>query len=443
MYNRRSSRFSRASAQKPRQHRTVVTPPSPSPDRVIVPPMAQKAEGVVWSKARSPATKTALIGSLILHVLLGFYFTTLMPERQLADAQPIRVEWVPPPPVKLKVRPREIPKQVPNKVVQSKQKSPAALMTKVAKRSSHKVSEVIVKGPEVVRESVEIQRDAPISRILPTVTTASQFEAEADSREAIAPPTATPRMIAAPGAGIVTNRVRAAGDGETQGLSDVDSYGTSLRGATGSGDGLGDGFEDIGTTPPRVIQIDQTADGQANDLFGIGEYVEETRGEDRQEVVYVLDVSSSMTGTKLRLAVQALKDALSMLYQGDSFSIVTFDRDVHIYSESMIPFSRENLNRAHQYLDALRPRSGTNLWGGLERGLALESSTVVLISDGDPSRGVTDRRKIVALTRKLNTSNARIMTISLGAGHSDDGVLLLKQLADEHGGQLLMIELGS
>ena len=85
---------------------------------------------------------------------------------------------------------------------------------------------------------------------------------------------------------------------------------------------MSDGFADVGTTPPKVIEISPTADKQANDLFGIGEYVDETRGADPQEVVYVLDVSSSMTGSNLSLAIKALKDALSMLYADDSFNIL-------------------------------------------------------------------------------------------------------------------------
>ena len=403
-----------------------------------------------WMKPKSKRMKVALVLSLIFHTFIGLYIANLIRQNQRANPfeEIVHVEWVPPPPIKLKMRPREIPKEVP-KVVQTQEKAPSSLTTKLARRSPQQIAEVIVKGPEIVRESVELNRDAPINQILPIVTTAAKFEAKAETRDTIAPPVATFQTIAAPGSGIVTNRVRAAGGGEAQGLSDANSYGTSLRGGSGegglgkggAGGGLGDDFADVGTTPPKTIQIDQAAKEQARDLFGIGEYVEETRGKESQEVVYVLDVSSSMTGSKLHLAVQALKDALNMLYERDSFNIVTFDSDVRVYSRAMLPANRDNLAKAYRFLDGTQIRSGTNLWGGLERALALEASTVVLISDGDPSRGITDPNQILASARARNSSHARIMAIALGHGLSDEGVRLLKRLADEHGGQLLLIDL--
>ncbi|MCZ6676787.1 MAG: VWA domain-containing protein [Candidatus Poribacteria bacterium] len=409
----------------------------------VLPEVTQSLSATRWRKPKSKYAKVALVSSLIFHFLIAIYVVNHIRQHQMesgAFEEVVIVEMVPPPPVKLKVRPREIPKAVPE-VVQTQQKAPSTLTTRLARRAPQQIAEVLVKGPEVVRESVELHRDAPISQILPQVTTAARFEASTETRHTIAPPVMTPTVVAAPGRGIVTNRVRASGGNEGRGLSDVSSYGAGLRGASGFGDGLGDGFDDVGTTPPKIIQIDQTTDKQTNDLFGIGEYVEEGRRENTQEVVYVLDVSSSMTGSKLRLAIQSLKDALGMLYEGDSFNIVTFNKHIRTYAKTLLPVNRDNIHTAHQFLDRLRPHSGTDLWGGLERALELEASTVVLISDGDASRGVTDSHQIATLAAARNTSHARIMTIALGHGHSDDGVRLLKRLADDHDGQLLLIDL--
>ena len=102
--------------------------------------------------------------------------------------------------------------------------------------------------------------------------------------------------------------------------------------------------------------------------------------------------------------------------------------------------NRDNLSKTYQFIDRLRTRSGTNLWGGLERTLELEAFTIALISDGDPSRGITNPHQIIALTEHRNTSHTRIMAMGLGQGHSDNGVRLLKRLIDAHSGQLLLIE---
>ena len=451
MLNHSSSRFRYAFRQKDLSQKSDIAYRGKMPllrepsGQAVLPEVADQASTPVWTKRRSKAAKIAFISSLILHLLISFHLV-----RQIIRARDtakrfeelVAVEFVPPPPVKMNVRKRQIPKAIP-KVVRTRTEAPSTLTTRVTRRAPQQIAEVIVKGPEIVRESVEVHRDAPISQILPELTTAAQFEARTETRDTIATPVATPTAIAAPGTGIVTNRVRATGGGEEQGLSDVDSYGTSRRGGSGFGDSgeLGDGFADVGTTPPKIIQINQAADQHAKDLFGIGEYVTETRGEDSQEIVYLLDVSSSMKGVKLRLAIQALKDALSLLYQGDTFNIVTFDKDVRIYQKQMLPVNRENVSKAYRFLDRLKARAGTNLSAGLERALSLEASTIVVISDGDPSRGITKPNKIRQLVRKRNTSQARIMTIALGHGHSDDGVRLLKDLAAEHDGQLLLIDL--
>ena len=449
MLNHSSSRFRYAfrkkklsqksdSTNQDRKHRL-----RESSAQAVLPEVADQDSTPVWTKRRSQAAKVALICSLILHVLVSFYLVRqILRARDTAKRfeELVAVEFVPPPPVKMTVRKREIPKAIP-KVVENRTEAPTTLTTKVSTRASQQIAEVIVKGPEIVRESVEVHRDAPINRILPEITTAARFEANTETRATIAAPVSTPTAIAAPGDGIVTNRVRSTGGGEEHGLSNVSSYGTSRRGGSGFGNAVGEGFADVGTTPPKIIQIDKAADQQAKDLFGIGEYVTETRGDDSQEIVYLLDISSSMRGVKLRLAIQALKDALSLLYEGDSFNIVTFYKGVSEYQKRMLPVNRENVSNAYRFLDDLAVRSGTNLSAGLEHALSLEASTIVVISDGDPSRGITKPSKIRQLVRRRNKSQARIMTIALGHGHSDDGVRLLKDLADEHDGQLLLIEL--
>jgi hypothetical protein len=64
----------------------------------------------------------------------------------------------------------------------------------------------------------------------------------------------------------------------------------------------------------------------------------------------------------------------------------------------------------------------------------------VVVSDGDPSRGIQDPDQICQVVRRWNISQTRIMTIALGNDHSDDGVGLLQQLASDHNGQMVLID---
>ena len=105
-------------------------------------------------------------------------------------------------------------------------------------------------------------------------------------------PVFTPTVVAS-GTGILSARVRAKGEGNS---------------------GLAGGLADVGTTTPRQLVIDSTGNHSGQDACGIGNYVEKTRDDNPQKVIYLLDVSSSMNKqNKLQLASSALKDAVKML----------------------------------------------------------------------------------------------------------------------------------
>ena len=190
------------------------------------------------------------------------------------------------------------------------------------------------------------------------------------------------------------------------------------------------------------IYPDSTESHNKQYTFGIGDYVEKTRGDRSQGVMFLLDISSSMSRqNKLQLAVSALKDAVNMLKSDDQFNLITFDSDVHPYSKSMLTATPENLSTACQFLDQLQHGSGTNLSAAIENGLKLTPSTLVVVSDGDPSRGIRDPNQVCQMVRRWNTSQTRIMTIALGNDHSDDGVDLLHQLASDHNGKMVLINI--
>ena len=190
------------------------------------------------------------------------------------------------------------------------------------------------------------------------------------------------------------------------------------------------------------IYPDSTESHNKQYTFGIGDYVEKTRGDRSQGVMFLLDISSSMSRqNKLQLAVSALKDAVNMLKSDDQFNLITFDSDVHPYSKSMLTATPENLSTACQFLDQLQHGSGTNLSAAIENGLKLTPSTLVVVSDGDPSRGIRDPNQVCQMVRRWNMSQTRIMTIALGNDHSDDGVDLLHQLASDHNGKMVLINI--
>ena len=178
------------------------------------------------------------------------------------------------------------------------------------------------------------------------------------------------------------------------------------------------------------------------DAFGIGDYVEKNRGNKPEKVVYLLDISSSMNRqNKLQLAVSAIKDAINMLKPDDQFNLITFDSKIDLYSKSTLAATPENISAACKFLDQLQHGSGTNLSTAIENGLKLTPSTLVVVSDGTPSRGIRNPEKIWEMVHRWNISQTRIMTIALGNDHSNNNVKLLQQLASDHNGKMVSINI--
>jgi Ca-activated chloride channel family protein len=160
-------------------------------------------------------------------------------------------------------------------------------------------------------------------------------------------------------------------------------------------------------------------------------------------IVYVLDTSGSMReGDKIGKAREALQKALGELKPRDTFNIVNFDGSVHQFAGSMLSASRENIRNGMAYVDAIELRSGTNVSGALERALAHGKIThLFLLSDGEPSRGITDAGQLRALVRELNRQKAQILTLALGLGEQFPGIPLLKGLAEDNNGKFSYVNL--
>jgi len=386
----------------------------------------------------------SVVAHFILAVIMGFFIkTTYEPPKP-----PIAIEWVKAPPIEIKT-PKQLPLSLPKPAASGGMKSPSQLPVRSARKSVHEIPQVEVEDVEIVRESVEINRDAKISDILPVIATSTQFQTDVETRDTVDLPTSTPMLVEAPGSGQRTGRTRAAGFGDTQGLADVASFGTEHYGVIGEGKGgsgggigdggIGDGFADVGTKAPKITDINSKSSGK--DIFGIGNYVDKTRT-GSQRVVYVLDASTTMNkGRKLDLAIQALRDSLSMLRKGDKFNIITFNREVDIYAKRMLAVTPRNLKRVYAYMDALETHKGTNLSGALEEALSLKTSTIVVISDGRPSRGIKDAEELLEFVQSHNRQRARIMAIALGQQRQFQGTELLQKLVAQNKGEMKLINI--
>jgi Ca-activated chloride channel family protein len=149
-----------------------------------------------------------------------------------------------------------------------------------------------------------------------------------------------------------------------------------------------------------------------------------------RDVVFVLDVSGSMSGRKLEQARAAGRQFLESLSPADRFRLIAFSGDVREYRAGWATATRENLRDAQSFLDGLQASGGTNIQRALETALSTESAgerlpLVLFLTDGAPTVGETRAELLAASAARLR-GERRVFTFGIGA---DVNASLLEQLA--------------
>ncbi|MGD8307533.1 MAG: VIT and VWA domain-containing protein, partial [Ignavibacteria bacterium] len=140
---------------------------------------------------------------------------------------------------------------------------------------------------------------------------------------------------------------------------------------------------------------------------------------DQKNITFVIDVSGSMAGKKLRQAKQALLYCINNLNPGDGFEIIRFSTEAYALFGKTVDANGNNLKRAEKFIESLKPVGGTNIEEALS--IALESGDksnrthmIIFITDGKPTIGETDDDNLLKKIENLNDNKTRIFTFGIG-----------------------------
>ncbi|XP_071961691.1 inter-alpha-trypsin inhibitor heavy chain H3-like isoform X2 [Antedon mediterranea] len=142
----------------------------------------------------------------------------------------------------------------------------------------------------------------------------------------------------------------------------------------------------------------------------------------RKNVVFVIDVSGSMSGRKIQQTKQAMFTILDDLREIDFFNIVKFNSEIIKWQSSLKRASPENIGSGKKFIDLLRAHGATNLHGGLMEGIELLHagsdnsgvSMVVMLTDGLPTSGVTSFGRIQTDVKQAIKGNCSLFNIGFG-----------------------------
>lgn len=155
-----------------------------------------------------------------------------------------------------------------------------------------------------------------------------------------------------------------------------------------------------------------------------------------KDVVFVIDRSGSMRGQKMDQAKEALKFLVERLGAEDRFNIVTYASTVDLYSGALLGPTPDGISGALRMVHAIEASGGTDIQSALS--LALEQlkdskrlSQIVFLTDGLPTVGETNDRKIVEAIRNANKTRTRI--VAFGVGYDVNGAFLDRLAVQNYG----------
>ncbi|TNN65240.1 Inter-alpha-trypsin inhibitor heavy chain H6 [Liparis tanakae] len=170
-----------------------------------------------------------------------------------------------------------------------------------------------------------------------------------------------------------------------------------------------------------------------------------------KDVIFVIDVSGSMIGTKIKQTKQAMGTILGDLREADHFNIITFSDKVHTWKKGRtVRATRQNVQDAKDFVKRIIAEGWTNINAALLSAAQLlnpPSSAsakplssrrvplVIFLTDGEATIGVTAGDTILSNAKKALGSSSLF-----GLAFGDDAdFLLLKRLALDNRGVARMV----
>ncbi|XP_030898828.2 inter-alpha-trypsin inhibitor heavy chain H3 isoform X2 [Melopsittacus undulatus] len=163
-----------------------------------------------------------------------------------------------------------------------------------------------------------------------------------------------------------------------------------------------------------------------------------------RNVVFVIDISGSMSGREIEQTREALLKILDDMKEEDFFNFILFGSEVHTWKEMLIQATPENLDEARKFVRDIDTRGATNLYGGIMRGIDMlnaaheqnlvpkrSASIVIMLTDGQPNVGISNTQEIQAHVKKA--IEGKYPLYNLGFGYSVDYNFLEKMALENKG----------
>ncbi|XP_008407908.1 inter-alpha-trypsin inhibitor heavy chain H3-like [Poecilia reticulata] len=141
-----------------------------------------------------------------------------------------------------------------------------------------------------------------------------------------------------------------------------------------------------------------------------------------KNVVFVIDRSGSMNGRKMQQTRTALIHILNDLAEDDFFGLLSFDSEISHWRRELVQAVSANLKGAKQFARGITDRGTTDINAAVLEGARMlnahpregSASILILLTDGDPTSGVTNHEAIQSNVRQAIAGKFPLYCLGFG-----------------------------
>ncbi|XP_051890047.1 inter-alpha-trypsin inhibitor heavy chain H2 [Pristis pectinata] len=146
-----------------------------------------------------------------------------------------------------------------------------------------------------------------------------------------------------------------------------------------------------------------------------------------KNIIFVIDVSGSMWGIKMKQTVEAMETILDDLRPQDQFTIIDFNHHVRFWNQHLIPATPVQIADAKKYIQKIQPNGGTNINEAILSAIRILTeadshglldprsvSLIIMVSDGDPTVGEIKLSTIQRNVRRQMQEDFSLFCLGIG-----------------------------
>lgn len=178
----------------------------------------------------------------------------------------------------------------------------------------------------------------------------------------------------------------------------------------------------------------KTRDGKDMIYISFMPEIVDSYEDSEKEYLFIIDVSGSMMGEKLKETKHAVIECLKQLDTGDKFNIIPFESDFEAMNIKSIEYNEENMEKAIKYINSLKPLGGTEILDPIKFALYERDTEKIILLFTDGQVGNED--EIIKFVED-NMNRSRIFPFGIDTNVNSS---FIKQLARVGNGKAELIQ---